>query len=195
MMDLSGIISISGRPGLYQVVAQGKNNIIVESLIDNKRFPAYASDRISAIDDISIYTYDEDKPLKEILADIYKKTDGKEAPSHKEDISVLQDFLSDILPNYDEERVYPSDIKKIFQWFNLLLKQNRLTASESIVEEKQSETAEDVKEVKKGPIKKKAVSDTTSATEEKKKSPAKKKTDENEGPKPKRTSKKASAEK
>ena len=121
-MDLSGIISISGRPGLYKVVAQGKNSIIVESLIDNKRFPAYSSDRISALEDISIYTLEEDKPLKDIYTDILSKIGNKAAPSHKEDISTLQEFLVDILPNYDDERVYPSDIKKLFQWYNLLFK-------------------------------------------------------------------------
>lgn len=125
-MDLSGIISISGRPGLFKVIAQGKNSIIVESLIDNKRFPAYASDKISALDDISIYTIDGDRPLKEIFAAIYTKQNKGAAPSHKEDITVLQSFLVDILPDYDEERVYPSDIKKLFQWYNLLHGSNNL---------------------------------------------------------------------
>jgi len=137
-MDLSGIISISGRPGLYKVVAQGKNSIIVESLTDKKRFPAYSSDRISALDDISIYTVDDDKPLKEIFADIYEKEGGKEGPSHKADIMELTSYFSDILPDYDEERVYASDIKKLFQWYNLLLKAGAL---EPVEEE--SETAED----------------------------------------------------
>ncbi len=129
-MDLSGIISISGRPGLFKVIAQGKNSIIVESLVDKKRFPAYSTDRISALEDISIYTHEGDKPLKEIFAEIHTKQGKAEAPSHKEDITVLQDFLSDILPNYDEERVYPSDIKKLFQWYNLLLKSGNLKPAE-----------------------------------------------------------------
>lgn len=129
-MDLSGIISISGRPGLYKVIAQGKNSIIVESLIDNKRFPAYSSDRISALEDISIYTIDDDKPLKEIFADIYEKEEGKEGPSHKSDISELTDYFAEILPDYDDERVYASDIKKLFQWYNLLVKTGALDPSE-----------------------------------------------------------------
>jgi len=119
-MELSGIISISGRPGLYKVIAQGKNSIIVESIIDKKRFPAYSSDRISALEDISIYTQDGDKPIKDIFVNFHQKLAGKTAPSHKEDIGALQEFLSDILPDYDEERVYPSDIKKLFQWYNIL---------------------------------------------------------------------------
>ena len=146
-MDLSGLISISGRPGLFVVVAQGKNSIIVQSLIDNKRFPAYSTDRISALEDISIYTYDDDKPLNEIFASIFEKQQGKEGPSHKEDLSVLQDYLLGILPDYDEERVYPSDIKKLFQWYNLLLKTGKF---ETLEDKKQSETdaTEDVAEAK-----------------------------------------------
>jgi nucleoid-associated protein YgaU len=147
-MNLTGIIAISGRPGLYKVIAQGKNNIIVESLIDNKRFPAYATDKISALDDISIYTYDEDAPLKDLLAAIYKKEEGKMCPSHKESLTVLQNYLLELLPNYDQERVYSSDVKKMFQWYNLLHKSGNLKmeeeaaeATEIVEEVTQSETA------------------------------------------------------
>lgn len=140
-MDLSGVISISGKPGLYKVIAQGKNSIIVESLIDKKRFPAYSTDRISALEDISIYTVEDDKPLKEIFADIYAKEEGKEGPSHKDDISTLTEYFVEILPDYDEERVYPSDIKKLFQWYNLLLKAGCLDPVEEEKEEKPKKTA------------------------------------------------------
>jgi hypothetical protein len=159
-MDLTGIIAISGRPGLYKVIAQGKNNIIVESLIDNKRFPAYASDRISALDDISIYTYDDDAPLRELLSAIYKKEDGKECPSHKESLTVLQNYLLEILPNYDQERVYPSDVKKMFQWYNLLHKSGNLKLDEKevVAEEKVSKVKKDssIEEVVEAAPKKKA---------------------------------------
>jgi hypothetical protein len=159
-MDLTGIIAISGRPGLYKVIAQGKNNIIVESLIDNKRFPAYASDRISALDDISIYTYDDDAPLRELLSAIYKKEDGKECPSHKESLTVLQNYLLEILPNYDQERVYPSDVKKMFQWYNLLHKSGNLKLDEKevVAEEKFSKVKKDssIEEVVEAAPKKKA---------------------------------------
>jgi len=164
-MNLTGIIAISGRPGLYKVIAQGKNNIIVESLIDNKRFPAYASDRISALDDISIYTYDEDAPLRELLSAIYKKEGGKECPSHKESLTVLQSYLLDILPNYDQERVYPSDVKKMFQWYNLLHKSGNLIVVETKEEEETTE--------KKAPKAKKAESGEEAPA---KKAPAKKAT-------------------
>jgi hypothetical protein len=133
-MNLTGIIAISGRPGLYKVIAQGKNNIIVESLIDNKRFPAYATDKISALDDISIYTYDDDAPLKDLLVAIYKKEDGKMCPSHKESLTVLQNYLLELLPNYDQERVYSSDVKKMFQWYNLLHKSGNLKMDEEATE-------------------------------------------------------------
>ncbi len=129
-MDLSGIIAISGKPGLFKVIAQGKNNIIVESLMDGKRIPAYATDRISALEDISIYTYDEDQALKEVFISIHKKEAGKECPSHKENYDNLFNYLLEILPNFDQERVYPSDVKKIFQWYNLLHKSGNLKVEE-----------------------------------------------------------------
>jgi len=183
-MDLSGIISISGRPGLFKVVAQGKNSIIVDSLTENKRFPAYASDRISALDDISIYTVEGDKPLRDIFSDIYKKQAKGVAPSHKEDITALQGFLIDILPNYDEERVYPSDIKKLFQWYNILHASNNLKpleeekpAKKEKVEKKPTDTAEKKPAAKK-PAAKKAPAKKEAPAEKKapaaKKAPAKK---------------------
>lgn len=175
-MDLSGIISISGRPGLYKVVAQGKNSIIVESLMDNKRFPAYATDRISALEDISIYTHEGDKPLKEIFADIYKKEDGKEGPSHKQDMSVLQAYILEIIPDYDEERVYPSDIKKLLQWYNMLLK---FGSFDPVEEEKPAEEEKEEKPKKKAAPKKKAseASDKKEGKAGEKKKPAAKKKD------------------
>src|SRR3954471_125505 len=130
-MNLTGIIAISGKPGLFKVVAQGKNNIIVESLEERKRFPAYAADRISALDDISIYTYDDDKPLKDIYTTIFEKENGGATIAHKEDLAKLQSYLLEILPNYDQERVYPSDIKKLFQWYNLLHKAGELKMEET----------------------------------------------------------------
>lgn len=162
-MDLTGIITISGRPGLYKVIAQGKNNIIVESLIDNKRFPAYAADKISALDDISIYTYDDDAPLRDLLKAVYDKESGKECISHKEDLSVLQSYLLEILPNYDQERVYPSDVKKMFQWYNLLHQSGNLKlleVKEDPASDKDSKTKkEDTDE--ESPIKEAATKKTT----------------------------------
>ena len=137
--------------------------------MDKKRFPAYATDRVSALEDISIYTYDEDAPLKEILTAIYKKENGKECPSHKEDLKVLQKYIIDILPNYDKERVYSSDIKKLFQWYNLLLSTGNLVIEEVVEEaipekkaatkaKKETSTEEKKTATKKAPVKPKAAS-------------------------------------
>jgi hypothetical protein len=140
-MNLTGIISISGKPGLFRVVAQSKNNIIVESLDDKKRSPAYSTDRISALDDISIYTYDEDVSLKVIFKTIFEKEKGAETISHKEDKVKLENYLLEVLPNYDQERVYISDVKKIFQWYNLLHKAGELKLDEEAKEENKENKA------------------------------------------------------
>ena len=161
-MILSGIISISGRPGLYKVVAQGKNNIIVESLEDRKRFPAYSTDRISALEDISIYTYDEDQALHEIFDSIFKKEGGKTCISHKESDKDLVDYLLSVLPSYDQERVYPSDIKKIFMWYNLLHKAGELKQEEA--EDKKTAKADDNNESSTEDKPKKAAKPKVSAT-------------------------------
>lgn len=150
-MNLTGIIAISGKPGLFKVIAQGKNNIIVESLEDKKRIPAYNSDRISALDDISIYTYDDDKPLREIYKTIFEKENGGVTISHKEDANKLQAYLLEILPSYDQERVYGSDIKKLFQWYNLLHKAGELKV-EATEEAPVAESSEEAP--KKAPAKK-----------------------------------------
>lgn len=174
-MNLSGIIAISGRAGLYKVIAQGKNNLIVESLDDRKRFPAYASDRISALEDISIYTYDEDVALKEIMDSIYNKENAGEAISHKADQKSLESYLLEILPKYDKERVYISDIKKIFQWYNILHKAGELKMEETkeVAEISTEETDATETETKKETAKKPAA----------KKAPAKKVTDKQAAPK------------
>jgi hypothetical protein len=175
-MDLSGIISISGKPGLFKVVAQAKNNIIVESLVDGKRVPAYSTDRISALEDISIYTYEEDKPLAEVYQAIYEKEKGGAILSHKESLNKLTKYLLEVSPNYDEDRVYSSDIKKLFQWYNILHKADALKVEEKVEEKKAS-------------AKKTAKKD--SEEKETKKAPAKKASDKKAAPKKKPAAKKA----
>ena len=156
-MNLKGIIAISGRSGLFKVVTQGKNNVIVESMIDKKRFPAYASEKISTLEDISIFTYEEDVKLTDVLKSIFEKNEGKEAISHKEDIKVLEKELKNHLPNYDQERVYPSDIRKVFQWYNLLQKADLLKPSETEAVVEDDKAAKETKPKKEEP-KKKSVS-------------------------------------
>lgn len=125
-MDIKGIISISGRAGLYKIITQGKNAVIVESLLDKKRFPAYATEKISSIEDISIFTTDEDVLISEVFKTMLELYTGGEAESHKADEKALRIAFSKILSNYDMERVYFSDIRKVFQWYNLLIKEGIL---------------------------------------------------------------------
>ena len=166
-MNLTGIIAISGKPGLFKVVAQGKSNLIVESLEDGKRIPAYSTDRISALEDISVYTYEEDEILSNVFESIYKKENGGVAPSHKEDKNTLENYLLEVLPNYDQERVYFSDVKKIFQWYNLLHKSGNLVVDTPVDEE--------VKSVKKTASKKtEATDEVTTETPKKTRAPRKK---------------------
>ncbi len=126
-MDLKGIIAIAGKPGLYKVAAQGRNNIIVQSLENDKKFPAFASDKISALDDISIYTYQKDVPLTEVYLLLCEKENFKPSISHKEEPKKLREYLVTCLPDYDAERVYDTDVKKLFQWYNLLVEKGIIT--------------------------------------------------------------------
>lgn len=123
---LKGILAISGHPGLFKMVSNSKNALIVESLIDKKRMPAYATSKISALEDIAIFTYEGDVQLSEVFKNIKEKEEGGKAISHKSSGNELKSYLSEVLPNYDEERVYVSDMKKIFQWYNLLQEQGLL---------------------------------------------------------------------
>ena len=121
-MNLEGIINVAGKSGLYKVVSQGNNTVIVESLTDKKRAPLYSHNQANTLEEIGIYTYDNTKPLSEIFDDIAKKEDCKQAISHKSSTNELNTYFREILTNYDEERVYISDIKKVIQWYNALQK-------------------------------------------------------------------------
>jgi hypothetical protein len=157
-MDLSKILSISGRSGLFQVVSQLKNAVLVESLLDKKRFPAFAHEKISSMEEIAVFTATEDKPLKEILKAIYDKQEGKPALDAKSDDKKLQAFFLEVVPDYDTERVYISDIRKIISWYNLLLEHNILDFTEKEEgksEEKKEETAEEAPVAKPATRKKK----------------------------------------
>ena len=123
-MDLKGIISISGKAGLYKVAANGRNNIIVQSLDSDKKFPVFATDKISALEDISIYTYEEDVPLTDVYKKLAELEDYKKSINHKEPGVKLREKTVEFLPDYDEDRVYDGDLKKLFQWYNLLVDKN-----------------------------------------------------------------------
>jgi hypothetical protein len=141
-MDLSNIISIAGMPGLYKVIAQAKNGVVVESLIDKKRSTAFASQRISALSDISIYTTGEDMPLKEVFAKIYAAENGGAAIDTKAaNDAALREYTDKVLPEYDKDRVHTSDLKKLYNWYNLLQKSG-------LLETKEEEENSDEKKVK-----------------------------------------------
>ena len=135
-MDLSKIMAISGKPGLFKMLAQTKNGIVVESMLDGKKFTAFSHERISTLEEISIYTEDEDRPLKEVLKAIYDLQEGKAAISHKSSGEELKAFFEKAVPDYDQENVYVSDIKKVIYWYNLLLEQDLLDFTEEDQEEK-----------------------------------------------------------
>ncbi len=141
---LKGILAISGQPGLFKLLAESKNNIIVESLETGKRMPAYSTTKISALEDIAIYTDTEDVPLKEVLKAIYEKEDGGKSISHKSSGNELKNYFEEVLPDYDRERVYVSDIKKVILWYNILQEKEMLDFSEDVEsdEEKSSESEE-----------------------------------------------------
>lgn len=142
---LKDILSISGHGGLFKYVSQARNGIIVESLEDQKRMQAHASAKVSALDDISIFTETEDIALKNVLKAIFDKENGGEAISHKSSNDELKKYFEQVLPSYDKERVYVSDIKKVINWYNILLKHNLLNFEEP-VEETKDKTEEEVKE-------------------------------------------------
>lgn len=137
-MDLKEILAISGKPGLYKLVAQSKNGVIVEALTDQKRFPISAQSNVSALADIAIYTYEGEKPLKEILKNIYDKENGGQCVSHKESKEAIYTYFSDVVEGFDDDRVYISDMKKVFQWYNTLQSFDMLSFEEEIEEAKES---------------------------------------------------------
>lgn len=120
-MEFSKIISVAGKPGLFQVISQSKNAIIVQGLNDYKRVAINATQNVSLLENIAIYTYEEDLPLLEVFKAMSEKTNGEQAISHKESGAKLTSFFAEVLPNYDDERVYTSNIKKVIQWYNLLV--------------------------------------------------------------------------
>ncbi len=142
---LKEILSISGRPGLYKMLSQAKNSIIVESLVDNRRSPVYASDRVVSLAEVAIYTVEDEKPLGEVLDLIYKHAEGKEI-NLKEigtDKNALFGYFEKVLPDFDQLRVYPTDIKKLIGWYNLLVKNG---FDHFVAPEEETQTEKETKE-------------------------------------------------
>lgn len=142
---LKTILSISGKPGLYKLVSQGKNMLIVETITPNKkRMPAYAADKIISLGDIAMYTIDSEVPLADVLESIKTKEEGKETQiDHKKASNEeLKAYLAEVLPEFDEDRVYPSDIKKLISWYNILIKNGITDFKVEETEEEEEASAE-----------------------------------------------------
>lgn len=120
-MDLSKIISVAGKTGLYRIVAQGRQALIAESLEDGKRIPVHASVRVSSLDEISMFTKGDDVPLSKVLESLYEVEKGKASLDPKGDVEALFAKLGEALPEHDRDRIYSSDVRKLFVWYGLLL--------------------------------------------------------------------------
>lgn len=161
-MILKDILAISGEPGLFKFIAQGKNAIIVEHLETKKRSSAYGSAKVSSLEDIAIFTEKEDMPLGKVFDLIYEKENGGPAIDTKADASKLKVWFEGILPEYSKDKVYTSDIKKLASWYNILHNLKLL-----VKEEPEAETAE----------KEKGEAETAPVEKKKKKAPAKPKSE------------------
>ncbi|WP_278035293.1 DUF5606 domain-containing protein [Flavobacterium nitratireducens] len=136
-MNLEKILAISGKPGLYVLKVQTRTGFVAESLVDGKKITVNLKSNVSLLSEISVYTYEGEKPLKEVIASIATKENNGPAISHKEDNATLAAYFKEILPNYDDERVYASDIKKIINWYNTLQSKGFIeaeAASEEVAE-------------------------------------------------------------
>ncbi|MBF4472492.1 DUF5606 domain-containing protein [Flavobacterium sp. HJJ] len=161
-MSLEKILSISGKPGLYVLKVQTRTGFVAESLLDGKKVTVSLKSNVSLLSEISIYTYEGEKPLAEIIQNIAKKENNGQTISHKEDNTALLTYFREVLPEYDEERVYASDVKKIVSWYNTLqakglLAEEALVAAEETAPAAEEAAAEKVKApAKKAPAKKAA---------------------------------------
>ncbi len=143
-MDLSKILVVSGKPDIYELVSQTKTGAIVESLADKKRCPVFKTDRISSLNEISIFTTEKEKPLTEVMQDIFRKEDGKTIAFdiRKTANADLFAYFKEVLPNYDTEHVHASDVKKVLLWYNLLNNAGKIDLEEPETEKSAEEKAE-----------------------------------------------------
>lgn len=144
---LETILAISGKPGLFKLVSRGNRALIVETLdAQKKRTPAFETDRIISLADIAMYTDDEEVPLRQVLKSIFTKEEGRRASLDPKKASKdeLHAYMGQVLPNYDRDRVYPADIKKLIQWYNILV-ENGLTDFDEALQETQGDNVDDRK--------------------------------------------------
>ncbi|MFB9079890.1 DUF5606 domain-containing protein [Flavobacterium procerum] len=154
-MNLAKILAISGKPGLYELKVQTRTGFVAESLLDGKKITVSLKSNVSLLSEISIYTHTGEKPLTEVMQQIAIKENKGQAISHKEENAVLLSYFKEILPDYDEERVYPSDIKKVLNWYNTLQAKGLVTDLAPAAEEPKEE-APVAEKPKKAPAAKKA---------------------------------------
>lgn len=155
-MNLEKILAISGKPGLYVLKVQTRTGFVAESLTDGKKITVNLKSNVSLLSEISIYTYDGEKPLTEVMQRIATKENKGQAISHKEDNATLAAYFKEILPDYDEERVYPSDIKKVLNWYNTLEAKGLVTDLAPAAAETTEEAPVVEEKPKKAPAAKKA---------------------------------------
>jgi hypothetical protein len=146
-MTLDKILAIAGKPGLFALKIQTRTGFVAESLIDGKKITVGLKSNVSLLSEISVYTYTEEKPLTEIMRTIAIKEDNGPAISHKEENSKLTAYFLEVLPDYDQERVYPSDIKKILNWYNMLQAKGLVSKEEPKIENAEEVLDKVVKEV------------------------------------------------
>jgi hypothetical protein len=140
---LKDILAISGQPGLFKMISKGNNSVIVESLLTGKRFPAYSSSKITSLEDIAIFTHTGEIPLKDVLKKISENEDSIKTVDPKSSSSDLKNFFKQLLPDYDDLRVYVSDIKKVVSWY-FLLKEKELLNFEENQDENDPEPIENI---------------------------------------------------
>lgn len=139
-MSLARILSITGKPGLYKLIAQTRGGFVAESLLDKKKITVNARQNVSVLSEIAIYTLNEEVPLKKVFTTIKEKENGQPTSvSAKDSNDKLEEYFFNILPDYDEDRVYVSDIKKVIQWYNLLQQHDLLDFSEKEESSKEEE--------------------------------------------------------
>lgn len=142
-MNLEGILAIRGKAGLYKLVAQSRAGVIVESIPAGKRFPVTQTGNVSALSEIAIYTYGEEVPLAEVYDKIAEKEGDQPTINPKQcSEQELRSYMDELLPDYDEDRVYKSDLEKLFKWYNLLLANDLLKPDAD--EEKEEDQAADI---------------------------------------------------
>ncbi|MEY2630326.1 MAG: hypothetical protein RLZZ469_1223 [Bacteroidota bacterium] len=147
-MNVEKILAIAGKPGLYELKLQTRSGFLAESLLDGKKITVGMRSNVSLLSEISMYTYSEEKPLAEIMRAIAVKENEGPALSHKEDNAALIAYFKEILPDYDEDRVYASDIKKVLNWYNILQAKGLVSKEEPKVANAEAIKEEVVKEVK-----------------------------------------------